>query len=397
MGVARRTVLVTDGEQRASLAVARSFGKAGHTVLDCSNVARTITGASRYVQAEYTVADPLTDPDRYLSDIVAIVQASRVDTLMPMTEAALLAILPARHRFPNVLIPFTDADTFRHISDKGAVMDAASRVGIAVPEQHTLHSSDDAQSFAMDAVAFPVVVKPSRSVTGDAGERLKLGVQHAASAAELRRILQAMDPRAYPLLVQQRVIGPGVGVFLLVWKGEVVASFSHRRLREKPPSGGVSVYRESIEMDDALLTRSRSLLDEFNWEGVAMIEYKVDAATGVPYIMEINGRFWGSLQLAIDAGVDFPNLLLQAAEGHNPAPVDRYVPGVRLKWFWGEVDHLITRLISSNAKLALPAGSPSRWAAVRDFLRRHPRDRNEVFRWDDPKPFVRETLDRVVS
>lgn len=364
-------------------------------MLSCSTRAHTITGASLYVQREYAVSDPLADPAQYVLDIAAIIQARAVDTLLPMTEAALLAILPARHRFENVLIPFTDTETFRHISDKGAVLDAASRVGIAVPEQHTLHTAEDAHSFAFDAVAYPVVVKPSRSVAGEAGERLKLSVQHAASADELRRILGDMDPRAYPVLVQQRVVGPGIGVFLLVWNGEVVASFSHRRLREKPPSGGVSVYRESIAMDESLLARSRALLDAFGWQGVAMIEYKVDAATGVPYIMEINGRFWGSLQLAIDAGVDFPNLLLQAATGHNPVPVTTYQPGVRLKWFWGEVDHLLTRMRSSNEKLALPDGSPSRGAAVRDFLRRHPLDRSEVFRWDDPKPFVRESVEWV--
>ncbi len=46
-----------------------------------------------------------------------------------------------------------------------------------------------------------------------------------------------------------------------------------------------------------------------------MVEFKADARTGTPYLMEINGRFWGSLQLAIDAGVDFPAILVAAALG----------------------------------------------------------------------------------
>ena len=49
----------------------------------------------------------------------------------------------------------------------------------------------------------------------------------------------------------------------------------------------------------------QELLDELNWHGVAMVEFKV-TEDGTPYLMEINTRFWGSLQLAIDAGVDFP-------------------------------------------------------------------------------------------
>lgn len=373
----------------------RSLGHAGHIVFVCSGRGSSIAGASRYVSEEYIVADALSDPDGYLSDIAAIVSAQKIDVLIPMTEASLLTLLPARDRLDGVLIPFANTETFRHISDKSAVLDAALKVGIAIPAQHTLRSADEVRAFDPAETSFPVVVKPARSIAGNAGERLKLNVQHAASADELLHILDATDPRAYPLLIQQRIVGPGVGVFLLIWDGECVASFSHRRIREKPPSGGVSVYRESLAMDDVLLDRSLALLREFDWRGVAMIEYKVDEATGVPYLMEINGRFWGSLQLAIDAGVDFPLLLIDAAEGRNPAPVTTYETGVRLKWLWGEVDHLIARMRSSNEKLALPDGAPSRLAAVHDFFRRSPGDRNEVLRWDDPKPFVRESIDWI--
>lgn len=78
------------------------------------------------------------------------------------------------------------------------------------------------------------------------------------------------------------------------------------------------MYRESVVADPALVERSRRLLARLNWQGVAMVEYKIDASTGMPYLMEINGRFWGSLQLAIDAGVDFPRLLLEVATGGGP-------------------------------------------------------------------------------
>ena len=142
------------------------------------------------------------------------------------------------------------------------------------------------------------------------------------------------------------------------------------------------------------MDRSRALLKHFGWTGVAMIEYKIDAATGTPYLMEINGRFWGSLQLAIDAGVDFPRLLLAAAEGQTPAPVVRYRSGVRSRWWWGDVDHLLARLRHSAEELALPPDAATRWQTVRDFLKLwRPGDRNEVLRVADPLPFVRETVD----
>jgi predicted ATP-grasp superfamily ATP-dependent carboligase len=194
--------------------------------------------------------------------------------------------------------------------------------------------------------------------------------------------------------VQERVIGPGIGVFVLLWDGELLAAFAHRRIREKPPSGGVSVLSESIPLDPGLLARSDALLRDFDWQGVAMVEYKIDQKTGIPYLMEVNGRFWGSLQLAIDAGVDFPNLLVAAACGHPTPPVVDYKVGARLRWEWGDVDNLVVRLRRSRAALALPQGAPGRFKGILGFARAFgPGTRGEVLRGDDPRPFLRETLD----
>jgi predicted ATP-grasp superfamily ATP-dependent carboligase len=194
-------------------------------------------------------------------------------------------------------------------------------------------------------------------------------------------------------MLQQRIVGPGIGIFLLVWDGKVRALFAHRRLREKPPAGGVSVYRESVAADPALVERSRQLLASLNWQGVAMVEYKIDAATGTPYLMEINGRFWGSLQLAIDAGVDFPRLLLDVAQGGGPTAPPDWKVGVRSRWWWGEIDHLLAIFRRSPAALALPPGHAGRWETLVDFLVPRSANRNETLQLDDPMPFAIETLE----
>ncbi len=386
---------MTDGEQRAALAVVRSLGRAGHTVYVCSGTGRSLAGASRYARADLRMADPMRAPERFVDDVVAAIGPYRIDTLIPITEPTLLAILPARGRVSDVLLPFATDEAFRAVSDKAAVLAAAARLGIAVPAQHTLDTPADAKTFPLATLQFPIVVKPARSIATDTTGHAKFTVQHASDAGALREIFHTLDARAYPVLLQQRIVGPGVGLFLLVWDGDIVAAFSHRRLREKPPAGGVSVYAESIPLDPELTARSRALLDTVGWRGVAMVEYKIDARTGVPYLMEINGRFWGSLQLAVDAGVDFPALLLQAASGHSPAPVTVYRVGARNRWEWGDIDHLLTRLRHSDRELALPPGSASRPRAVLAWLRSvlaPPRgERSEVFRWTDPRPFIRES------
>jgi predicted ATP-grasp superfamily ATP-dependent carboligase len=392
---ARPAVLVTDGDQRSALAVVRSLGAAGYPVYVCAPRRRSLAGASRYARGDVLVADPLADPQRFAADVRALVAQWNIGVLIPIGDAALLATLPDRTRLPNVVLPFADERAVRRISDKAAVLDAAAAVGIAVPRQHVAIDAAGLSAPA-SALEYPVVLKPSRSVGEHAGRRSKHLVRHVASAADLRDAAAALDPAAYPVLVQQRVVGPGIGIFLLVWKGETLATFAHRRIREKPPAGGVSVYRESVAADADLVRRSRALLDAFGWCGVAMVEYKLDERTGTPYLMEVNGRFWGSLQLAIDAGVDFPSLLVDVALGNAPRPATTYATGIRSRWFWGDVDHLLARLRRSSAALSLPPGAPGRWAALRDFFTvRRGIDREEILRRDDPRPFLRETAQWV--
>jgi predicted ATP-grasp superfamily ATP-dependent carboligase len=384
---ARGTVLITDGEQRAALAATRSLGRAGYAVYVCSPRARSLAGASRYAHSEATVPDPLADASSYASAVKALVQRWKIDVVLPISEASVLALLPIRAGL-GATIPFPDEKVFRRICDKAAVMQAAGTVGIAAPQQRVVNGPHD----DVDGLRFPVVLKPARSVIDVGTERIKLVVQYAEDAGALSRKLGALPAAAYPVLLQERIAGAGMGVFLLLWHDEVIASFCHRRIREKPPSGGVSVYRESVAPDQALIDRSIALLRALEWQGVAMVEYKLDEASGTPYIMEINGRLWGSLQLAIDAGVDFPALLIAAARGRNVTPVHTYRHGVRSRWLLGDFDHLLARVRRSRRYLALPDDAPGRLRACLDFLTGFA-GREEVLRPSDPRPALREALD----
>lgn len=332
-----RTVLVTDGEQRSALAVVRSLGQVGYRCLVTSSSGRSLSGASRYASNDFAAPDPASDPAGYAEKIARIVTTERVDLLIPIGEPALLSLLPVRDRIPTI-IPFVSARTFDAICDKERVLTAARQVGISVPRQTVLRSAEDADSVNLP---LPVVLKPSRSVcTDESGTRTKVGVRWAYTPQDMRRQLQQYPAAAFPVLAQTAVTGPGIGIFVLLHDNRVIARFSHRRIREKPPTGGVSVVRQSEPMDEDLLNRSLALLETFGWTGVAMIEFKRDLGTGEPFLMEINGRFWGSLQLAIDAGVDFPRLLAAVTFGQPVEPVASY-RSVRSRWFWGDVDHTI--------------------------------------------------------
>jgi hypothetical protein len=86
----------------------------------------------------------------------------------------------------------------------------------------------------------------------------------------------------------------------------------------------------------------------------------------VPMLMEINGQFWGSLQLAIDAVSTF-HTCSPSDEGHLCCRSNNaYRIGMKSRWLLGDLDHLLLRLIKSNSELHLDPDAPSRAVALQN-------------------------------
>lgn len=385
-------IVVLDGEQRAALAIVRSLGRHGYPVHVGSNARKSLAGGSRFCASETILPDPLAKTMAFASAAARLIEENQAEVLIPVTEASALAVLQHPELFAQVRVPMSDAEHFSRASDKALVLSVAHRIGIDVPDQWVIPQKS-ALSPDIPRERFPVVLKPSRSVSGPEGQRIKMGVSYARTPGELDRALHELPSSAYPLLIQARIEGPGLGVFLLRWGGTIRAVFAHRRIREIPPSGGVSVCAESITVSERLVAQSEALLAALDWSGVAMIEFKKDERSGRAYLMEVNPRFWGSLQLAIDAGVDFPWYLVQLAFGHDVDPVREWRIGITNRWGWGEIDYLIARLRHSREELSLPLGAPGIFQALLNaMLVWRPGQRGAVCRFSDPIPCLRESV-----
>jgi predicted ATP-grasp superfamily ATP-dependent carboligase len=287
-------------------------------------------------------------------------------------------------------VPFPDAAAFDRAANKVEVLALAEKLQIPVPTGVLLRWPGDEPSWP-SGLRFPIVVKPHRSRIFVNGIWKSTSVTYAENETDLNAILALKDSSEYPLLLQQRIVGHGVGVFMCYQRGKPVAQFSHKRLREKPPSGGVSVLRESAPVSPEARRYAQLLLEELQWHGVAMVEFKMDEADQTLKLMEINGRFWGSLQLAIDAGVDFPHLLLQSMADEPMKPIATYRLGVRSRWFLGDLDALLMRLFKSPEELHLPPGHDGKLRAIIRFMKLRQKDTyNEIFRFSDIRPALYE-------
>lgn len=380
-------ILVTDGDTRAALAAVRSLGRAGHDVIVAGERHPSLASVSRHCSGFEPYPNPGTDSEGFVAALAAIAERRRIDLLMPMTEITTLLATDHRDSLPSSCrLPFPEARTIAAASDKASMVRLATELGVPAPRTVVAASAAEGVKDAA-GLPFPVVVKPSRSRVRTGSTWLSTGVSYATDLADLGRQLAELPTAAYPVLLQERIEGPGRGLFACYDQGRPVALFAHRRLREKPPSGGVSVLCESAPLDPLAVDYGTRLLSRLGWQGVAMVEFKQDRRDGSLRLMEINARFWGSLQLAVDAGVDFPRILAEVSAGTASVAITPYRVGIRTRWLAGDLDALLMLFTRSRHRLDLPESHPGRFATLGHFLRPWGPDLNfELERCDDPAP-----------
>jgi len=216
------------------------------------------------------------------------------------------------------------------------VYELARSAGVPVPRTVYPATLDDITPLSSD-LQYPVVIKALHESPG-------YTICYARKPTELlSTYLNFCTQKAFATgslpMIQEFVPGYGCGFFALYQNGVCKRIFMHRRLREKPPTGGVSTCAESI-YDSTLKEYGTRLLDLLGWHGVAMVEFRRDSRDGTYKLMEINPRFWGSLDLALAAGVDFPYYICQMAQGHELQYSEDYKRGVRYHWPLLELQHV---------------------------------------------------------
>lgn len=384
-------ILITDGENRSALAATRSLGRKGCRVVVAAKQPRSLASSSKYCALGMAVPDPGLDGEGYAAIIRDIAVKERIDFIFPMTEVSIYLLNQVRDKLPpDVVLACAPADKMNAVSNKSDLFRLADHLSVPMPRTFFLSGADELPRVLQDIDRYPVVIKPALSKIPLAGGGfLSGGILYASSKKELEQYYLSDPVLQHPSMIQERIVGPGTGLFTLFDQDRPLALFSHRRVREKPPSGGVSVVSESVPLDEEMVDHAERLLSTVGWQGVAMVEFKRDLRDGKAKLMEINGRFWGTLQLAVASGVDFPGLYLDLLQGKKPASLVReYKIGQKLKWFFGTLDHLLIRLKNNDLDLNLPPDAPTKFGALFEFMKIIEKNTSfDVFNRNDRGPF----------
>jgi predicted ATP-grasp superfamily ATP-dependent carboligase len=342
-------VLVTDGHWRKTLAVVRSLGRKGVQVTVGERTPLNTSFFSRYCSRRLVYPSPRRCPDRFIQFLLSEIKGNHYDCLFPMEEETLLLIAKHQKEIAShtpLLIP--ELKKIEFVRDKGNLIRFAEAHGIPVPKtiyQPPVSEPRKVQgSLSPDVVQGLVISAPIPAVIKPRVSSGSFGIAYVKKREDLLPSYQKVHEH-YPYPLVQEWIPDGMGTFgfsaLFDERSNVKAAFIHEKMRMYPVQGGPSTLRRGV-LHPQIMDLGISLLKALRWTGIAMVEFKVDPRDGIPKLMEVNPRFWGSLELAIVSGVDFPWLMLRMARGEAFSPVLDYQVNKQCRWLlFGDILHFL--------------------------------------------------------
>ncbi|MDP6410591.1 MAG: ATP-grasp domain-containing protein, partial [Planctomycetota bacterium] len=227
----------------------------------------------------------------------------RFHLVIPTPDPPVLALFHQRQRLAACARVYQlNERAFETSYDKHATHRLARATGVDVPDEVLVGDRPRIEEL-FDELGSPIVLKPRRSFAFGR-KKWEHQVRMVANPEEARVSLEALRG-AGEVLAQAHVPGRGLGLEVLADGGEVLLAFQHERLHE-PLGGGGSSYRRGVAVEDDLLAAVERLVRAMDYSGVGMFEFKRERPSGAWWLIEINGRFWGSLPLALASGADFP-------------------------------------------------------------------------------------------
>jgi predicted ATP-grasp superfamily ATP-dependent carboligase len=364
-----KKILVFDGRSRAALSIIRSLGKRGvHIVAGEAFMCSSFY--SKYTREKIIYPPPDKDPECFKSFMFDYLGENKIDLIIPVRDDITEIVINNQEKFStytSFLAPRQSA--FNATRDKAETIKLARKLGVPHPKTILTKEEDSSLEILKKEFDLPALIKPRIS----SGSRGIIVVNNWDDFQVAYDKIHAEFP--YPMIQEFIPHGGAYGVSMLYKSGKSKASFTHKRIREFPISGGPSTLREGVHYEEIENYSSR-LLDELKWNGVAMVEYRIDKNSGKPRLMEINPRFWGSLETAVFSGIDFPYLLYQLVTTGDCEDSFQYTAGIQVRWLlFGDILWFVN--------------SKKNWHNIKAFFQFKKKNLSyDIFSWKDIGPSI---------
>lgn len=383
-----KRVLVTDANSTKALAIIRSLGP-NYEVFAAGTDRMALGRFSKYCIKYFKYN---RNTSEFVNAVLSLCKVNKIEILITPEEESSFLVSQRKEEFAEngIILTVPSFRVMQICMNKPSTLEYAAKVGVPIPRTEYLKSTEEAFD-AAQRIGYPVVVRPVSSHYWTGQDFIRTGaVGYARNYQELKNQIEKQPSEMPPPFLQKYVEGRGMSVLFAMNKhAEIVAMAAHEGIREYRPTGGTLIVRRSIAINDKILTYCTTLLKEIGYDGgVLEVEFRVSNDMEKIYFMEINPRFWATVQGPIDAGVDFPAILVATALGQN-VPKPDYKVGVVTRWWFGDLIRFL-RVLKGKPK-GYEGYFPSRWKGLKDFFGKQPENsHNEVLRLYDIMPAIME-------
>jgi len=389
-----KKVLILGQGTRSFLSVIRSLGRTGITVHAANSHPEDLALYSKYIK-KYFQLPPFSEVGRWKFEIISIVEKEKYDLVIPTDDAPIILLQQITSEIKKHCNVYLLEDiAYTVTNNKLQTYSFCQSLGIQVPKFSTISKNDDLEKILKD-FDFPLIIKPISSYSPDSLERKNL-VKIAKEKDELLAILKNLFGNNSTAIIQEYFDGAGIGVEVLAFQGEILTAFQHIRIHEKRiwgirNIGGASTYRRSQSVDPFLMLQVKKIIQGLNYTGVAMLEFRKDYKKKESVFIEINGRFWGSLPLAIAAGADFPFYLFQLLVENKKTFPQTYNNNLFCRSSTEDLYWIYDEITSYKSNIKMQVGFIGK-TVVEFFNILLLRERNDTLVLDDPKPGIMEIV-----
>lgn len=253
----------------------------------------------------------LQGEEAWIDQINEIVQEYAIDVVMPVFETGIRKIVAHRGSllYPEkTLTPYL-LEQFETAQDKWLLYLQLKKIGVSCPNTWDLSDNGVAQ-LDLNSLAFPVLIKPKWEIQGGGK-----GIRKFKNSTELKTYFESEFEKG-PYILQEYFSGVDLGVNVLCKQGKILAStiqigtlFESREF--KPQIGLKMIHEEDVYVSIV------KLMEALNYTGVAHIDFLYDPESKKFVVLEINPRYWLTLQASLFAGVNFPELYCKTVTGQN--------------------------------------------------------------------------------
>ena len=322
--------LVLDARLRQSLATARSLGSRGLRVAILGNSAIAPTFSSRWCQQAF-VCPTDEGSEAYIPYLEQLLDQISVRVLIASSDATIALIRQYRGRLEQrVRIALAKEPALGIAINKERTLEIAKHLGLGVPRAVTVGTVSEVGA-ALREIGLPAVVKPVESWSWSGQQGARIVSQLVTTAEEAQRAVEELTRFGGTTLFQEFLSGRRESLSFFYANGEIHARFAFLGKRTNPPLGGIYVLRQAIAFPADTGAQAERLVREIELEGYSQVEFRRDCA-GNPYLMEINSRLNAGIEVAVRAGVDFPHLLYQWANGEQIDRVRSYRVGGSMRY-----------------------------------------------------------------